>query len=157
MNRLSRSDRSPEARRRRHWFGIIRSLIILGALVVLAIVFTRQPAAPEVLSLTPARALDAGFRPVEPATTFAPGDSFFVSAEMSGYTAGTALSARWLYEGEVIAETTIESDDVSGEVARLSLAPDDPTGWPPGTYVVDVIYEDDLLGRTAFEVTAPGE
>ncbi len=157
MNPFPRSDRSPEARRRRHWFGIIRSLIILAGLIVLAVVLARQSARPEVLSLTPARALDGGFRPVEPVDTFSPGDTFFVSAELRGYSPDAALSARWLYEGEVIAETPIEPDDVADGYARLSLAPDDPAGWPPGGYVIDVLHENDLLSRAAFQVAAPGE
>lgn len=157
MNPFPRSDRSPEARRRRHWFGIIRSLIILAVLIVLAVVLARQSASPEVLSLTPARALDDAFRPVEPVDTFSPGDTFFVSAEFRDYSPDAELSVRWLYEGEVIAEIPIEPDDVIDGYARLTLAPDDPAGWPPGGYVVDVLHEDNLLNRAAFRVAAPGE
>jgi hypothetical protein len=151
QTRPSQAERE-QARQRRHWWGIARSVAMLAALVVLSIFLARRSAAPEVLSVTPAHALDAAYRPVEPAETFAPGDTFYVSVELRGYRTGMDLRARWLYEGQVITETPLDTPDAGDGYAGFSLSPENPPEWPPGQYAVDIVYEDHVLNRAAFRV-----
>lgn len=139
-------------RRRKHWMGIARSVVLLIGLIVLTVFITRRPGVPEVISVTPAKALDADYRPVNPTTTFLPTETFYASVELRGYRPGTELVARWRYNGEVIAETPLVSGEAGEGAAGFSLSPQNPAQWPLGTYLVDVMYEDHLLGRATFDV-----
>jgi hypothetical protein len=125
-----------QARLRRHRWGIARSVAMLAALVVLSIFLARRSAAPEVLSVTPAQALDADYRPVE----------------LRGYRPGMDLRARWHYEGQVITETPLDTSTAGDGYAGFSLSPQNPPEWPPGQYAVDIVYDDHVLSRAAFRV-----
>jgi hypothetical protein len=149
--RPSQAERE-QARLRRHRWGIARSVAMLAALVVLSIFLARRSAAPEVLSVTPAQALDADYRPVEPVETYAPGDTFHVSVELRGYRPGMDLRARWHYEGQVITETPLDTSTAGDGYAGFSLSPQNPPQWPPGQYAVDIVYDDHVLSRAAFRV-----
>lgn len=140
------------ARLHRHRWGIARSVAMLAALVVLSYFLARRSAAPEVLSVTPTRALDADYQPVEPVEVFAPGDTFHVAVELRGYRPGMDLRARWLYEGQVITETPLDTADAGDGYAGFSLSPQNPPQWPSGQYAVDIVYDDKVLSRAAFRV-----
>lgn len=152
-NRLPGSARTPEERRRRQRAGLLRSVALLAGLVVLTVWIALQRQAPEVLSLTAAQALDSDYQPLEPTGQYTPDDTFFISAELRGYRPGMDISALWRYEGEVIAETPLLAEGSGDGYAGFSLSPQNPPRWPEGSYVVDIMYDDHLLGRTAFEVT----
>jgi hypothetical protein len=147
------SGKTPEQRKRQHWMGIARSVVMLIGLIVLTVFITRRPGEPEVISVTPARALDADYRPVDPTTTFLPDETFYISVELRGYRSGTELVAQWRYGGEVFDQTSLIASDAGEGYAGFSLSPQDPPEWPVGTYLVDILYEDHLLGRASFEVT----
>jgi hypothetical protein len=151
QTRPSQAERE-QARLRRHRWGIARSVAMLAALVVLSIFLARRSAAPEVLSVTPAQALDADYRPVDPVETFAPGDTFYISVELRGYRPGMDLRARWHYEGQVITETPLDTSTAGDGYAGFSLSPQNPPEWPPGQYAVDIVYDDHVLSRAAFRV-----
>lgn len=146
---------TPEERQRRHRFGIIRSVAILAGLILLGVWFALQQG-PEVLSITTARGLDDAYRPLQPTSTYAPGDTVHLSVEMRGYRAGMDVAARLLYEGEVITEAPLAAPGEDGSYAGVALSPE-PAGWPVGEYVVDIMFEDHLLNRTTFEVAAGQE
>ncbi len=140
------------ARASRARWGLLRSILMLIGLIVLAVVLARRPAEVEVLSITPAKALDDTYRAVEPTGVFAPTDTFFVSAEISGYRPGMNFIARWRHEGQYITETPLQADGVGAGYAGFALSPQEPPTWPEGRYTVDVLHGEQLLGQAAFEV-----
>lgn len=148
---LTPAERQAE-RTRRYWWGIARSATILVGLIVLAVVITRRPLAPQVLSVVPAHSLDAAFRPIEPTQRFGPDETFFISVELRGYRPGMDVSAVWRYEGQMITQTPLATNDAGDGYAGFALSPEDPPAWPPGRYTVDILYGEKLLGRAVFEV-----
>ncbi len=130
--------------------GLFRTIIILIGLIVVAVLIARRMR-PEVLSITPATALDDLYRPVEATDTYHPDDVFFVSVEIENYDPYSPLSARWLYEGDVITETPLEIsgtvDRYAGFALRSDVAP-----WPAGDYAVEIMYKKRVLGKAVFQV-----
>lgn len=148
---VEKTDRDREAeRRKRQRMGIARSVAFLVALVVLAVWMQQRPRPPEVLSVTPATALDDEFRPVEPTEVFGPEDTFFVSVELRNYQPGT-LGARWLYEGQVITEMMLDTTDTGDGYAGFVLRNDDPP-WPTGQYTIEITYRGRVLESASFRV-----
>lgn len=147
--RKSTADKQKERRKKQVW-GIVRSLLFLGGLVAIALWMNRSRP-PEVLSVLPATALDDQYQPLEVTDTFGPDDTFFVSVELRGYRSDMALSARWLYEGELITETTLETANTGEGYAGFVLVNEAPP-WPQGKYRVEIVYQDDVLGSAAFTV-----
>lgn len=152
MNRFPGGARTPEEQRRRQRSGILRSVALLAGLIVLTVWIALQRQQPEVLSLTTARALDSDYQPVEPTTSYGPDDTFFISVELRGYRTGMNITALWRHQGEVIAETPLLAEAGEAGIAGFSLSPESPPRWPEGGYVVDIMYDGHVVGRTAFDV-----
>ncbi len=143
-------------RQRRQRIGIFRSLAMLVALVGLAIWMTRGPGGLEVLSLQTASDLADDFSPIGPTTTYAPGDTFYLSADLRGYRPGMDVRARWLYGEQVITETPLIVQNSGDGYAGFALSPEDPPEWPQGAYRVELMYEDQVVDTTQFEVRPGG-
>ncbi len=146
-----RPSASPQERRRRYIWGIVRSAAFLAALIGVGLLI-RRPAPLRVLSVTPARALDDLYQAVEPTDVFSPQDAFFVSVELQGYRPDMTLTARWRYEGEVITETELETADSGSGYAGFALRRE-ALLWPAGEYSVEIVYQGRVLGEAAFRVT----
>ena len=149
---------SPEERaterQRRQRMGVMRSVVMLVAMIVLAVWVTRSPGGLEVRSMVTARALADDFSPVDPAAAYGPQDTFYLSADLRGYRPGMDLRARWLYDDQVIAETPLIVQNSGDGYAGFALSPDDPPEWPAGTYRVELLYDGKVLDFTEFEVRA---
>jgi hypothetical protein len=130
--------------------GLLRSVLLLFGLIAVAVLMALRNR-PEVLAVIPATALDDLYRPVEATNTYRPDEVFFVSVEIENYDPYSPLSARWLYEGDQIAETPLEIegsvDQYAGFALRSDVAP-----WPTGNYTVEIVYKKRVLGEAAFRV-----
>jgi hypothetical protein len=138
--------------RRRYTMGIVRSVVMLVALIVLTVLLALRSNRPEVLNVMPATALDDEMRPVERTSTYPPdADAFFVSVELRGYAPDMPLAARWLHEGRLLIETPLSTDMTGEGFAGFVLRTDDPP-WPVGGYEVEIVFRDSVLGSASFEV-----
>lgn len=143
-----------QERRRRATFGIIRSLIILGGLIAVGVLYYLRPeAAPIVERLVLASALDEQYLPVESVSVYEPDDTFYVSVRLSDYRGEEPLVARWLFEEDTIIETPLESASQGSGYAGFVLRNNEPP-WPIGSYRVEIVYQDKILASVAFEVVS---
>lgn len=141
----------PEARRRRAVWGLVRSILVLAVLVALGVWMALRPRPPRVIEIVPATALYDTYQPVEATDVFHPDDTFFVSVKLSGFRSGMELFARWEYQGRLITETTLNTDDVGQGYTGFSLSNDNPP-WAEGRYTVEIVYEGEVLGSADFRV-----
>ena len=102
-----------------------------------------------------ATALDDRYRPVEVTDTYKPDDTFFASVEVKGARSDEPLRARWFYEGEEITTSPLASD-LAGDLYAGFVLSNQDAPWPVGSYRVDILYEDDVLGSTSFKVIDGG-
>ena len=130
--------------------GVFRSVLILIGLIVVTVLMVRGNR-PDVLNVIPAAALDDLYRPVEVTDTYSPDDVFFVSVEIENYDPYSPISARWLYEGDVISETPLEIEGTVDRYAGFALR-SDVAPWPAGDYTVEIVYKKRVLGKAAFRV-----
>lgn len=150
MSTVGSSDRARE-RAHRQWVGLIRSLALLAGLIALAVFLALRSRGPEVVSVTMATALDDTYRPVAATDVYGPQDTFFASVELRGYRPEMAILARWRYEGWVIRETPLTTQQAGDGYAGFVLI-NEGFPWPEGSWTVEIVYEGDVLGRAAFRV-----
>lgn len=137
--------------------GIVRSLLMLGGLVVVTVLFARRTAAPGVEQVTTASGLDANQEPVGITDSFGPGDTVYVSVEAVGYEAGSEVAARVTYAGEAIAEIPVDEGLVSELYIGWAINPADVGWevWETGGYTVEIVFRGrQVLGSAAFTVTS---
>lgn len=104
-----------------------------------------------VRSITPAKALDMAYRPIQATESFSPYDTFYMSVELKNYHAGAPLYARWYYEDRDITQTSLNVD-LNGDIFAGFVLRNDQPPWPPGAYRVDIIYQDTMIGSQTFRV-----
>ena len=133
-----------------HLWLIARALLIVGVLVAVVLWLQQGPAL-RVVKVTPATTLDDQFQPVKSTDRVGPHDTFFVSVELRDYRPDMKITARWRYEGTTINETVLKTSDIGNGYAGFSLINDRPP-WPAGNYVVEIVYNDKVLGSAPFRV-----
>jgi hypothetical protein len=93
------------------------------------------------------------------ASTFSPGDSFYVVGEIRNAPAGTQVEARWLYvavageqPGSLVFEQVLDdfSEQTYYRKIYFQLSREDP--WPPGEYKVDIYLNKNLVNSLPFSV-----
>lgn len=132
-------------------------LPLLAELLAMAALLAACSSPLQVLSVTPATALDDLYQPVETTNVFGPQDTFFVSVQLRNYRPDMQVVARWRYEGQFITETTLVTGPLGDSTkpyegyAGFSLRNDNPP-WPSGDYTVEIVYQDKVLGSAAFRV-----
>ena len=130
--------------------GLLRTVLLLIGLIAVSVLMARRNR-PEVLAVIPATALDDLYRPVEVTDTYSPDDVFFVSVEIENYDPYSPISARWLYEGDMIAETPLEIEGMVDRYAGFALR-SDVAPWPAGDYTVEIVYKNRVLEEASFRV-----
>jgi hypothetical protein len=103
-----------------------------------------MPAGLHVMSVTLGRTLNPDKKIGEATEQFAPTETVYASVETMGSAPSATLAARWTFEdGQLVDETsqTIAPDGPAVTEFHVSK----PSGWPPGTYKVEIM----LDGRTA--------
>jgi hypothetical protein len=95
------------------------------------------PAAPlAVTSVNLGKSLGPDKRVTAETTTFAKNDSVYASVATSGGTGGS-LAARWTFQdGQVVDETT---QSVGAGPAVTEFHVSKPSGWPTGSYKVEIL------------------
>lgn len=93
-----------------------------------------------------------------PTSSYAPGDEFFVFADLSGLQAGQTIEAKWYavnVEG-VDANSEINTSDYSYEsnvaYVYFQLTTSDGGDWPPGSYRVELYLDGTKVGEQGFTV-----
>ncbi len=138
-------------RAHRQRVGLVRSLALLAGLIALTVFLALRSRGPQVVSVTMATALDEAYRPVAATDVYGPQDTFFASVELRGYRPEMTILARWRYEGQVIRETPLATQQAGDGYAGFVLI-NEGFPWPQGSWMVEIIYEGDVLGRAAFRV-----
>jgi hypothetical protein len=106
--------------------------------------------AARVASVELGSALDASKRVVGPKTTFAPDQTIYASVATQGWEGPVELTARWTYEdGQVVNESTQTAQAGPG-TTEFHIAK--PSGWPAGTYQVEILADGASVATQRFEV-----
>jgi poly(3-hydroxybutyrate) depolymerase len=93
-----------------------------------------------------------------PTSSYAPGDKFFVFADLSGLKAGSLVEAKWYAVNAqgVDANSEINTSDytyVSGiDFVYFQLSTSDGGNWPTGSYKVEVYLDNTKVGEQGFNV-----
>jgi hypothetical protein len=87
-----------------------------------------------------------------PTRIFSPKDTIYLSVVSDGATPSTVLRARWTFgpKGILVKETTETIATVGPRATEFHI--DKPSGWPPGTYKVELFVNDQSAGISEFEV-----
>jgi hypothetical protein len=97
------------------------------------------------------RSLNADDTVANHTTTFAPGETVYVSIVTAG--AGSAtVGVRWTYAGRVVGEPTKEIKGAGATEFHLQNV----GGFPPGEYAVEVFLNGESAGTRTFKVENPG-
>jgi hypothetical protein len=95
------------------------------------------PAPLAVTSVNLGKSLGPDKRVAAETTTFAKGDTVYASVATSGNAGGT-LAARWTFQdGQVVDETTQSVGATGPAVTEFHVSK--PSGWPTGSYKVEVM------------------
>jgi len=110
-----------------------------------------QPAPFSVTSISVGNAIGADKRVTSSATSFAPGDTIYVSVASDGAAPSVTLMARWIYgEDQLINESTQTIAPTGPTVSEFHVSK--PDGWPAGTYKVEVVANGAPVGSQTFQV-----
>ena len=122
------------------------------ALVILSTCLAGCGSGLRVTSIQLGRSLNVDGTVANHTTTFAPGDSVYVSVGTAGVGSGV-IGARWMYRGHVVGEPTkrVSYRDVAATEFHLQS----PDGFPPGDYTVEISLDGQSVGSKAFRVESP--
>ncbi len=98
------------------------------------------------------RAIDDGKKIASPTTEFAPGDTIHVVVASSGKSNAVTIKARWTYgdDGQLVTE---QSENVAPTgPANTEFHISRPSGWPAGTYKVEISVDGAPAGSKTFTV-----
>jgi hypothetical protein len=95
-------------------------------------------------------AVDAAKRVTAPQASFAPGDTIYASVETQGASPGATLTVRWLYQDGQLVNESSQTLRAGANVSEFHIAK--PSGWPAGSYRVEVLAGGSPAGSRTFEV-----
>jgi len=91
-------------------------------------------------------------------TSYTPGDSFFVFADLSGLKPGSVVEAKW-YAVDAVgvdANSEINTSDYTYQpgisFVYFKLTTNDGSDWPAGSYKVEIYLDGTLVGEKTFTV-----
>ena len=91
-------------------------------------------------------------------TAYAPGDAFYVFADLSGLSKGEVVEAKWYAVNAqgVDQNTVLNTSDYTYEsgigFVYFQLTTSDGSDWPAGTYKVEMYLDGNKVGETGFSV-----
>ena len=112
-----------------------------------------QPAAVpfRVVSVDLGKQVTADKKIAEPTTKVAPGDTIYAVVASEGGAEGVALKARWTYgEGQLVNESSQTITPTGPASTEFHIAK--PSGWPAGTYKVEIAANDKVVTAKQFTV-----
>jgi hypothetical protein len=113
---------------------------------------TAVPAGARVERITVVKAVNSDDSPGEAATSFAPGDTVYVSMWTAAAPVGTEITARWFGpNGQQLTEDKIVTDKAGDGFTSFHAA--NAKGWAPGTYRVDILLNGAPAGSTTFTIS----
>jgi hypothetical protein len=83
-------------------------------------------------------------------STFAPHDTVYVSVDTTGAGSGT-IGVRWMFGGTVIGESQKQVQYSGAAATEFHLQ--SATGFPPGDYSVEVLFNGQSVGTRPFRVS----
>jgi hypothetical protein len=83
-------------------------------------------------------------------STFAPHDTVYVSVDTTGAGSGT-IGVRWMFGGAVIGESQKQVQYSGAAATEFHLQ--SATGFPPGDYSVEVLFNGQSVGTRPFRVS----
>lgn len=119
----------------------------------------------EIAEVVFAKQLSENYEPVNPTTTFYPDETVYVSVQVPGRPDEGVLGARFLYNGQLIADTSVDFADVNSDLlfsvgqdtlAGFTLTHDDPLYISP-LYSVELFVDGVSVGAHPFTVIPPAD
>jgi len=112
-----------------------------------------MPAALHVMSVTLGRTINPDKRVADATEQFSPTETVYASVETMGSAPSATLAARWTFEdGQLVDETsqTIAPDGPAITECHVTK----PSGWPPGSYKLEVMLDGKTAATKSFTVKA---
>ena len=108
---------------------------------------------PSIGAVVTAKGLDADYKPVDPTSTYAPMDTFYISVQVKNLVVGSNITVKYSYNGEFVPEldTTVTADKAGSGYYGFNLTPPSD-GFPTGDYTAEVYLDDALMTTLAFSV-----
>lgn len=108
------------------------------------------PPAVAVADVQLGRAVRLDKRIASPAEAFAPADTIYASVVTEGQADHVRLTARWIREGELLAEVSQGIAPVGTVVSEFNVSK--PRGFAPGAYEVEILVDGVPAGGRRFTV-----
>lgn len=98
------------------------------------------------------RAIDAARKVSSATTEFAPSDTIYVVVASTGKSSAVTIKARWTYgdEGQLVTEQSENVAPTGPANTEFHIAR--PSGWPAGTYKVEISVDGAPAGSRTFTV-----
>jgi hypothetical protein len=114
---------------------------------------SNMPAALHVMSVTLGRTINPDKRVADATEEFAPTETVYASVETMGSAPSATLAARWTFEdGQVVDETSQTIAPDGPAVTEFHVTK--PSGWPTGTYKLEIMLDGKTATTKTFTVRA---
>lgn len=112
-------------------------------------------ATPTVTVIETGKSVGDNMRVTENLTTFAANDTIYLSVVTDNAPSTSTLTAKWTYQDGQVVDSTSQpvapaSAGSTTSVTQFHIAK--PSGWPTGTYTVDVLLDGASVGTRTIEV-----
>lgn len=144
-------------RRQTQWAFWVGLIVVVGAGGILAAGLYRSTFLPPDARLQGvlASALDENFNPVSIVENYTPDDTFYISIRIRSVPSHSVVTARWHYEGSLIASQDQSIGSASEwYVLGFELARTDGP-WPVGDYWTEILLNGEGVGSIVFSVAEP--
>jgi uncharacterized protein YfaS (alpha-2-macroglobulin family) len=137
-----------------HTPGAYTAEVYLDGALAKTVTFKIEPSGPPtIVAAVAAKSLDDDYKPVDPTSTYAPSETFYISVQVKNMMSGSNVTVKYAYEGEFVPEldTTVIADKAGSGYYGFNLTP--PTdGFPVGAYTAEVYLDGALATTLTFTV-----
>jgi hypothetical protein len=112
-------------------------------------------AVPTVTVIETGKSVGANMRVTESLTSFARNDTIYLAVVTDNAPATSTLTAKWTFQdGQVVDSTTqsVAPASMGGMTSVTQFHVAKPSGWPAGTYTVEVLLDGRSVGTRTVEV-----
>jgi hypothetical protein len=110
---------------------------------------------PTVTVIETGKSVGANMRVTESTITFAKNDTIYLAVITDNAPATSTLTAKWTFQdGQVVDSTTqsVAPAQAGGMTSVTQFRITKPTGWPAGTYTVEILLDGRSVGTRTVEV-----